>query len=137
VLLDDTKESGTRVVGDVHYPSANQRAAFITPVPGGVGPMTVAMLMKVCTQVTRSPPVPVPSSPLSPRLNGTRVCLSVEHSAERVAVPPEPAVRVLTDHRRDNRTTELWSTQNPRLGSLNTTQRATHTHRTVRSNRLN
>ncbi|KAG7272627.1 hypothetical protein CRUP_033136 [Coryphaenoides rupestris] len=47
---DDTKESGTRVVGDVHYPSANQRAAFITPVPGGVGPMTVAMLMKNTVQ---------------------------------------------------------------------------------------
>uniref|UniRef100_A0A3Q2DN64 methenyltetrahydrofolate cyclohydrolase n=1 Tax=Cyprinodon variegatus TaxID=28743 RepID=A0A3Q2DN64_CYPVA len=38
--------SGKRVVGDVHYDSANQRAGFITPVPGGVGPMTVAMLME-------------------------------------------------------------------------------------------
>uniref|UniRef100_A0A7N8XX21 C-1-tetrahydrofolate synthase, cytoplasmic n=1 Tax=Mastacembelus armatus TaxID=205130 RepID=A0A7N8XX21_9TELE len=38
--------SGKRVVGDVHYSSANQRAGFITPVPGGVGPMTVAMLME-------------------------------------------------------------------------------------------
>lgn len=36
-----------RVVGDVHYPSAKERAGFITPVPGGVGPMTVAMLMEV------------------------------------------------------------------------------------------
>ncbi|KAG8011559.1 C-1-tetrahydrofolate synthase [Nibea albiflora] len=43
---DDTKASGKRVVGDVHYASANQRAGFITPVPGGVGPMTVAMLME-------------------------------------------------------------------------------------------
>lgn len=41
------KVSGKRVVGDVHYASANQRAGFITPVPGGVGPMTVAMLMEV------------------------------------------------------------------------------------------
>uniref|UniRef100_M4A5C7 C-1-tetrahydrofolate synthase, cytoplasmic n=1 Tax=Xiphophorus maculatus TaxID=8083 RepID=M4A5C7_XIPMA len=36
--------SGKRVVGDVHYASANQRAGFITPVPGGVGPMTVAII---------------------------------------------------------------------------------------------
>uniref|UniRef100_A0A665UCB5 C-1-tetrahydrofolate synthase, cytoplasmic n=1 Tax=Echeneis naucrates TaxID=173247 RepID=A0A665UCB5_ECHNA len=39
--------SGKRVVGDIHYASASQRAGFITPVPGGVGPMTVAMLMEV------------------------------------------------------------------------------------------
>ncbi|CAK6982447.1 C-1-tetrahydrofolate synthase%2C cytoplasmic [Scomber scombrus] len=43
---DETKASGKRVVGDVHYASANQTAAYITPVPGGVGPMTVAMLME-------------------------------------------------------------------------------------------
>ncbi|XP_028296396.1 C-1-tetrahydrofolate synthase, cytoplasmic-like [Gouania willdenowi] len=43
---DDTKVGGKRVVGDVHYSSANQRAGFITPVPGGVGPMTVSMLME-------------------------------------------------------------------------------------------
>ncbi|XP_076021473.1 C-1-tetrahydrofolate synthase, cytoplasmic-like isoform X2 [Genypterus blacodes] len=43
---DETKPSGKRVVGDVHYASAYQRAGFITPVPGGVGPMTVAMLME-------------------------------------------------------------------------------------------
>lgn len=46
-LIDDTKPSGKRVVGDVHYASAQERAGFITPVPGGVGPMTVAMLMAV------------------------------------------------------------------------------------------
>ncbi|WBW72932.1 C-1-tetrahydrofolatesynthase Ade9 [Schizosaccharomyces osmophilus] len=33
------------LVGDVHYPSVSQVAGYITPVPGGVGPMTVAMLM--------------------------------------------------------------------------------------------
>uniref|UniRef100_A0A8C4EFP5 C-1-tetrahydrofolate synthase, cytoplasmic n=1 Tax=Dicentrarchus labrax TaxID=13489 RepID=A0A8C4EFP5_DICLA len=42
---DETKPSGKRVVGDVHYASAKEQAGFITPVPGGVGPMTVAMLM--------------------------------------------------------------------------------------------
>ncbi len=35
-----------RLAGDVDFHSANERAAWITPVPGGVGPMTVAMLMK-------------------------------------------------------------------------------------------
>jgi methylenetetrahydrofolate dehydrogenase (NADP+)/methenyltetrahydrofolate cyclohydrolase len=35
-----------RLVGDVEYPTAQPRAGFITPVPGGVGPMTVAMLMQ-------------------------------------------------------------------------------------------
>ncbi|MGD0948991.1 MAG: bifunctional methylenetetrahydrofolate dehydrogenase/methenyltetrahydrofolate cyclohydrolase FolD [Candidatus Binatia bacterium] len=35
-----------RLVGDVEFAGARDRAAFITPVPGGVGPMTVAMLMK-------------------------------------------------------------------------------------------
>ncbi|XP_035473199.1 C-1-tetrahydrofolate synthase, cytoplasmic isoform X2 [Scophthalmus maximus] len=45
-IPDGTKASGQRVVGDVHFASANQRAGFITPVPGGVGPMTVAMLME-------------------------------------------------------------------------------------------
>jgi methylenetetrahydrofolate dehydrogenase (NADP+)/methenyltetrahydrofolate cyclohydrolase len=35
-----------RLVGDVEFTAARRRAGFITPVPGGVGPMTVAMLMK-------------------------------------------------------------------------------------------
>jgi methylenetetrahydrofolate dehydrogenase (NADP+)/methenyltetrahydrofolate cyclohydrolase len=37
---------GERLVGDVDFESARSRAAFITPVPGGVGPMTIAMLLK-------------------------------------------------------------------------------------------
>lgn len=49
-VTDDSRPSGKRVVGDVHYASANQRAGFITPVPGGVGPMTVAMLMENTVQ---------------------------------------------------------------------------------------
>lgn len=43
---DDTKQSGRKVVGDVAFSAAKERAGFITPVPGGVGPMTVAMLMQ-------------------------------------------------------------------------------------------
>ena len=43
---DPAKKSGYRLVGDVHFPSVAPLASRITPVPGGVGPMTVAMLMK-------------------------------------------------------------------------------------------
>ncbi len=43
---DDTKKSGRRLVGDVDFEEAKKVASFITPVPGGVGPMTVAMLLK-------------------------------------------------------------------------------------------
>ncbi|XP_018583247.2 C-1-tetrahydrofolate synthase, cytoplasmic isoform X1 [Scleropages formosus] len=49
-IPDSTKSNGKRVVGDVHYASARERAGFITPVPGGVGPMTVAMLMQNTVQ---------------------------------------------------------------------------------------
>lgn len=42
---DPTKKSGRRLVGDVDFEAAKERASKITPVPGGVGPMTVAMLM--------------------------------------------------------------------------------------------
>ncbi|XP_071738318.1 bifunctional protein FolD 2-like [Rutidosis leptorrhynchoides] len=43
---DPSKKSGYRLVGDVDFQEACQVAGFITPVPGGVGPMTVAMLLK-------------------------------------------------------------------------------------------
>jgi methylenetetrahydrofolate dehydrogenase (NADP+)/methenyltetrahydrofolate cyclohydrolase len=43
---DPTKKTGYRLTGDVHFPSVSALASQITPVPGGVGPMTVAMLMK-------------------------------------------------------------------------------------------
>jgi len=43
---DATKKSGQRLVGDVNFKEAWEVAGFITPVPGGVGPMTIAMLMK-------------------------------------------------------------------------------------------
>lgn len=44
-IPDDTKKSGQRLVGDVEYETAAEVASYITPVPGGVGPMTVAMLL--------------------------------------------------------------------------------------------
>ncbi len=43
---DATKKSGHRLVGDVNFDEAKEVAGCITPVPGGVGPMTIAMLMK-------------------------------------------------------------------------------------------
>jgi methylenetetrahydrofolate dehydrogenase (NADP+)/methenyltetrahydrofolate cyclohydrolase/formyltetrahydrofolate synthetase len=45
-ILDETKKSGQRLVGDVDFDSAAEVASKITPVPGGVGPMTVAMLLQ-------------------------------------------------------------------------------------------
>ncbi|XP_065224330.1 C-1-tetrahydrofolate synthase, cytoplasmic-like [Planococcus citri] len=43
---DETKKNSQRLLGDVNYEEAIKVASYITPVPGGVGPMTVAMLMK-------------------------------------------------------------------------------------------
>lgn len=46
-LADDaTKKRGYRLVGDVDYEAAMPVASAITPVPGGVGPMTIAMLLQ-------------------------------------------------------------------------------------------
>ena len=43
---DASAKNGYRLVGDVHFESASRIAKAITPVPGGVGPMTIAMLLK-------------------------------------------------------------------------------------------
>lgn len=45
-VADPAKKTGYRLVGDVHFESVAPLCSKITPVPGGVGPMTVAMLMK-------------------------------------------------------------------------------------------
>ena len=45
-IPDPENEKGYRLVGDCDYESVSEKASWITPVPGGVGPMTVAMLMK-------------------------------------------------------------------------------------------
>jgi methylenetetrahydrofolate dehydrogenase (NADP+)/methenyltetrahydrofolate cyclohydrolase len=50
---DATKKSGYRLVGDVAYDEVAPKCAAITPVPGGVGPMTIAMLMKNTLQAAR------------------------------------------------------------------------------------
>ncbi len=45
-VTDDTKEKGYYITGDVDFENVSKKASFITPVPGGVGPMTIAMLLK-------------------------------------------------------------------------------------------
>ena len=44
--VDDDSEKGYKLVGDVDFENCKEKASYITPVPGGVGPMTRAMLMK-------------------------------------------------------------------------------------------
>lgn len=46
VVPDKNSKSGHRVVGDVNFEEAVKVAGYITPVPGGVGPMTIAMLLQ-------------------------------------------------------------------------------------------
>ena len=43
---DATKKSGFRLCGDVKFDEVAPKCSFITPVPGGVGPMTICSLMK-------------------------------------------------------------------------------------------
>lgn len=43
---DDSKKRGYRIVGDVDFEDVKDKVSYITPVPGGVGPMTIAMLLK-------------------------------------------------------------------------------------------
>ena len=44
--VKDDSEKGYKIVGDVDYENVSKKASHITPVPGGVGPMTIAMLLK-------------------------------------------------------------------------------------------
>ena len=43
---DESKPRGYVIKGDVAFDEVSKKASFITPVPGGVGPMTIAMLLK-------------------------------------------------------------------------------------------
>lgn len=45
-IVDETRKSGFRLVGDVDFDGVAEKCSFITPVPGGVGPLTVAALLK-------------------------------------------------------------------------------------------
>ena len=53
MAADVSRKSGTRIVGDVDYEGVKEVAGWITPVPGGVGPMTVAMLMQNALQCAK------------------------------------------------------------------------------------
>jgi methylenetetrahydrofolate dehydrogenase (NADP+)/methenyltetrahydrofolate cyclohydrolase len=44
-IPDDTKKSGFRLAGDVDFTAVAPKCSFITPVPGGVGPMTIVTLL--------------------------------------------------------------------------------------------
>lgn len=45
-IADSSRKNGFRLVGDVAFNEVSEKASYITPVPGGVGPMTIAMLLK-------------------------------------------------------------------------------------------
>jgi 5,10-methylene-tetrahydrofolate dehydrogenase/methenyl tetrahydrofolate cyclohydrolase len=51
---DATKKRGYRMVGDVDFAACKHVASAITPVPGGVGPMTIAMLMRNTIALARN-----------------------------------------------------------------------------------
>ena len=53
-IPDPTAKNGCRLVGDVDFDSVAEKASLITPVPGGVGPMTIAMLMKNTLRACRA-----------------------------------------------------------------------------------
>ncbi len=44
-MLEINRNDDGKLVGDVDFEKVSQKASYITPVPGGVGPMTIAMLM--------------------------------------------------------------------------------------------
>ena len=56
-IADESRPRGYRIVGDVDFEDVKDKCSYITPVPGGVGPMTIAMLMantvKACRQLLR------------------------------------------------------------------------------------
>ena len=52
-VVDTSRAKGTRLVGDVHFASAAGVASKLTPVPGGVGPMTIAMLLRNTVRAAR------------------------------------------------------------------------------------
>ena len=57
-VVDPATRTGYRLVGDVHFAEGAEVAAAITPVPGGVGPMTITMLLYNTVQAARQWPTP-------------------------------------------------------------------------------
>ncbi len=56
-IEDSSRKRGYRLVGDVDFDAISQKASHITPVPGGVGPMTVAMLMQNTVKAFKDSPI--------------------------------------------------------------------------------
>ncbi len=55
IVIDaGTSESEGKMVGDVDFDSVSPKASFVTPVPGGVGPVTVAILLKNLVTLAKS-----------------------------------------------------------------------------------
>ena len=52
--VEDDSEKGYKIVGDVDYKNVSKKSSFITPVPGGIGPMTIAMLLKNTLQAYKT-----------------------------------------------------------------------------------
>ena len=52
--VKDDSQKGYKIVGDVDYENVSKKSSFITPVPGGVGPMTIAMLLKNTLQAYKN-----------------------------------------------------------------------------------
>jgi methylenetetrahydrofolate dehydrogenase (NADP+)/methenyltetrahydrofolate cyclohydrolase len=53
-VADDSKKSGFRLLGDVKFDEVAPKCSFITPVPGGVGPMTIVSLLRNTLLAARS-----------------------------------------------------------------------------------
>ncbi len=54
-IADDSKKSGFRLVGDVAFDEVSPKCSYISPVPGGVGPMTIASLMMNTLKAVKQP----------------------------------------------------------------------------------
>lgn len=53
-IADNSRKSGYKIVGDVDFNSVKEKCSYITPVPGGVGPMTIAMLLSNTVKSNKS-----------------------------------------------------------------------------------
>jgi len=97
-----------RLVGDVEFASASAKASMITPVPGGVGPMTIAMLLRNTLQAARrfanaradqapgwaSTPSSTPSSTVPQEPNQTPVVVTTTNTEEPASDAPDSSPEV-------------------------------------------
>lgn len=85
-VTDLTKKQGYRLVGDVCFEEVSKVASLITPVPGGVGPMTIAMLMRNTLNLARQSGANLP-----------RIPLRKDRSVTNVENVPESKVALIKD----------------------------------------